>query len=274
MKTYLTTFASARISILAVALLCALPVSSQASIFPDNEARKAILEIRTQLDTVNKRLNELEARTDAKTDKTTALGLAGENEQLRQEIARLRGQIEVLANDLATEQRRNKDFYLDLDNRMRKMEPQRVAVDGREFEIAPDEQKNYDAALALFKAGDYKGAGSAFSQFVQRYPASGYAPSAYYWLGNAYYAQGDFRGALQAHEAVLKNYPNNPKVPEAMLSIASSYSELKDNASARKTLEALMARFPNTEAAETAKRRLASLPAAQSAPAKQAPAKR
>lgn len=265
MKTLLPTFASARISLFTAALLCALPLSSQASIFPDNEARKAILEIRTQLETVNKRLDELESRTDAKTDKTTALGLAGENEQLRQEIARLRGQIEVLANDLATEQRRNKDFYMDLDNRMRKVEPQRVTVDGREFEISQDEQRSYDAALALFKAGDYKGAGSAFNQFVQRYSASGYAPSAYYWLGNAHYAQGDFRSALQAHEAVLKNYPNNPKVPEAMLSIASSYSELKDNAAARKTLETLMARFPNTEASETAKRRLASLPAAQPA---------
>lgn len=247
---------------LAVSLLCALPLQAQASIFPDNEARKAILELRTQLESVSKRLDDLESRTDAKTDKTTALGLAGENEQLRQEIARLRGQVEVLANNLATEQRRNKDFYVDLDNRMRKMEPQRVTVDGREFEISSDEQKSYDAALALFKAGDYKAAGGAFNQFVQRYPASGYAPSAYYWLGNTHYVQGDYRSALKAHEAVIQNYPDNPKVPEAMLSIASSYTELKDNAAARKMLETLTARFPNTEAADTAKRRLASLPAA------------
>lgn len=246
---------------LAVAMLLALPSPAQA-LFSDNEARKAILDLRTQLESVSKRLDDLESRTDAKTDKTTALGLAGENDQLRQEIARLRGQIEVLANNLATEQRRNKDFYTDLDNRMRKMEPQRVTVDGREFEISSDEQKSYDAALALFKSGDYKAAGSAFNQFVQRYPSSGYAPSAYYWLGNTHYVQGDYRGALKAHEAVIQNYSDNPKVPEAMLSIASSYTELKDIASARKTLETLMARFPNTEAADTAKRRLASLPAA------------
>ena len=262
MKILLSSLASA------VALATALgsvPVQAQASIFPDNEARKAILELRAQIDEMNKRLDELAARSDGKTDKTTVLELASENEQLRQEMARLRGQIEVLANNLATEQRRQKDFYGDLDSRLRKLEPQRVIVDGKEFEISQDEQKSYDAALALFKAGNYKEAASAFTQFLQRYPASGYAASAYYWLGNAEYVQGDFRSALKSHEAILKNYPDNPKVPEAMLSIASSYSELKDNAAARKTLESLIARYPTTEAADTAKRRLASLPAAQAA---------
>ena len=264
MKTLLSSATSAAILALALG-----STPAHASMFPDNEARKAILELRTQVEDMNKRLTAL---ASDKTDKGTALNLANENDQLRQEIAKLRGQIEVLTNDLATEQRRNKDFYTDLDNRLRKMEPQRMNVDGKEFEISSDEQKSYDAALALFKAADYKGAGSAFTQFLQRYPSSGYAASAHYWQGNAYYVLGDFRGALKSHETVIKNYPDNPKVPEAMLSIASSYTELKDNAAARKTLETLVARHPNTEAADTAKRRLASMPAAQAAA--KAPAKR
>jgi len=258
-------------SVASVAVLAAALGSTpaHASIFADNEARKAILELRSQVEAMNKRLTEL---ADAKTDKNIALNLASENDQLRQEVAKLRGQIEVLANDLANEQRRNREFYTDLDNRLRKMEPQRVSVDGKEVEIAPDEQKSYDAAMALFKAADYKGAANAFGQFLQRYPSSGYAATAYYWLGNAHYVLGDFRNALKAHETVIKNYPDNSQAPEAMLSIASSYTELKDNAAARKTLETLIARHPSTEAADTAKRRLAALPAAQSA-AKQ-PAKR
>jgi tol-pal system protein YbgF len=258
MRKILPSFAGAAFLI---AALSSVAVPAQAGIFPDNEARKAILELRTQIDTINKRLDELSARTDAKTDKSAALDLASENEQLRQEVARLRGQIEVLANQVATDERRQKDFYVDLDNRLRRLEPQRVVVDGKEFEISPDEQKGYEAALSLFKAGNYQAAQDAFAQFLQRYPASGYAPSAYYWLGNAQYVQGDYRGALKSHEAVIQHYPDNPKVPEAMLSIASSYTELKDSAAARKALEALITRYPNTEAAETARRRLASLPA-------------
>jgi tol-pal system protein YbgF len=258
MKKSLSSIASAAIM---AATLGAVALPAQAAMFPDNEARQAILELRTQIDAINKRLDELAARTDAKTDKSAALDLASENEQLRQEIARLRGQIEVLGNEVSNDQRRQKDFYVDLDNRLRRLEPQRIMVDGKEFEIAPDEQKSYDAALTQFKAGDYKAAENTFTQFLQRYPASGYAPSAHYWLGNAQYVQGDYRGALKSHEAVIQNYPDSPKTPEAMLSIASSYTELKDNAAARKALEALIKRYPNTEASETAKRRLASLPA-------------
>lgn len=265
MKKLLPSFVSASLLVLAFS-----SQPAQAQLFPDNEARKAILELRGQIAAVNKRLDELNARIDGKIDKTAALDLSGENEQLRLEIARLRGQVEVLGNELTTEQRRNKDFYVDLDNRLRKMEPQRVTIGGRDFDITLDEQKSYDAAMALFKAGDYKSASSALAQFLQRYPASGYAPSAHYWLGNAYYVQGDYRGALKAHEAVVQNYPDSPKVPDAMLSIASSYTELKDNAAARKTLDALVSRYPNTQAAETARRRLASL----SAPAAKEPARR
>ena len=130
-------------SALAAAALAA-PMQAQAGLFDDDEARRAILDIRARIDAVN-------ARVDAKADKSTSLDLANQNEQLRGEIARLRGQIEVLTNELANEQRRQKDFYADLDGRLRKVEPQRMTVDGREVDVQQSEQQSYDAALAQFK---------------------------------------------------------------------------------------------------------------------------
>ncbi|MDB5762261.1 MAG: Cell division coordinator CpoB [Herminiimonas sp.] len=248
MKTIIKSTLTAALT----AAFCCAPLQAHAGLFDDDEARKAILDIRARIDNLNNRL-------DGKADKTTNLDLAAQNEQLRQEIAKLRGQVEVLANELANEQRRQKDFYTDLDTRLRKMEPQKATVDGREVEIEPAEQKTYETALALFKAGDYKNASAAFSSFLRNYPQSGFAASANYWLGNTYYAQRDYRNAITSQQMVVKNYPDNPKAPDALLNIASCYTELRDKAAAKKALEALVAQYPDSAAARTAKERLASL---------------
>lgn len=242
-------------SVLAAAVWAAcscLPLQAQAGIFDDTEARKAILDLRARIDEAN-------ARLDTKADKGSALELANQNEQLRQELARLRGQIEVLSNEVANAERRQKDFYVDLDNRIRKLEPQKVTVDGKEASVEPNEQKVYDNALALLKAGDYRNAGAAFADFLKRYPQSGYAPAAQYWLGNSYYAQRDYKNAIATQQVVVRNYADSPKAPDALLNIASSYTELKDKAAAKKTLESLVAQYPDSPAAQTARERLATL---------------
>jgi tol-pal system protein YbgF len=241
-------------STIAAALVAAFSLASLPAhaLFSDDDARKAILDLRTRLTNMQNEIN-------AKADKTNSLDLNNQSEQLRQEISRLRGQVEVLTNELANVQKRQKDFYVDLDNRLRKLEPNSVTIDGKEFSVEQGEQRAYDAALALFKAGDYKNAGMAFNDFTRRYPQSGLAPSAQYWLGNAYYAQRDYRNAIAAQEVVVKSYPDNPKAPDALLNIASCHMELKDRPAARKTLEALVTQYPDSPTAQTARERLAAL---------------
>lgn len=240
----------------ALAALASIPLQAQAGLFDDDEARRAILDMRNRTEAVAREMNE---RLAGKADKAALLELVNQNEQLRQEIARLRGQVEVLTNELANAQQRQKDFYVDLDNRLRKMEPQKMTVDGREVNVEQGEQRTYDAALAFFKAGDYRNAGAAFADFLRRFPQSGYAASAQYWLGNTYYAQRDYRNAISAQQAVVRNYADSPKAPDAMLNIASCYIELKDKPAARKTLDSLIAKYGDSEAAKTAKERLATL---------------
>lgn len=245
-------------SLLAACLTAALTIAlpAQAGLFDDAEARNAILDIRRRIDLLQQDLSQ---RIDSKADKTSVLELGNQNELLRQEVARLRGQIEVLTNELANAERRQKDFYVDLDSRVRKLEPQRINVDGKEASVEPNEQKSYDNALALFKAGDYKNAGNAFADFVRRYPQSGYASAAHYWLGNAYYAQRDYKNAIAAQQIVVRTFPDSPKAADALLNIASSYTEMKDKASAKRTLEALVAQYPGSSAAQTAQDRLNTL---------------
>lgn len=235
-------------SICAAAFLAAcalLPLQAQAALFEDDEARRAILDLRGKM--------------AEKADRANLLDLASQNETLRQEVARLQGQIEVLSNEVSNLQKRQKDFYVDLDARLKKLEPQKVVVDGKEASVELAEQQAYDEALTRFKEGDYKKAASGFADFLRRYPKSGYAPAAQYWLGLAYYAQADYRNAIAAQSLVVKNYPDSPKAADAMLNIASGYEQLKDKASAKKTLGSLIAKYPDSQAAANAKQRLAQM---------------
>ncbi len=233
-------------SILGAALFAALlPLKANAALFADDEARRAILDLRVKLET--------------KADKASVLELANQYEVLKQEVARLRGQVELLSNELAKAQHRQKDFYVELDERLRKLEPRSKVIDGKEVSVEPGEQQAYEAAMARFKEGAYQKAGWSFSSFLNRYPDSAYAASAHYWLGNAFFAQRDCHKASKAHTVVVDSYADTPHAPDAMLNIATCHIQLKDKSSAKKTLENLVERYPETEAAKTASERLAAM---------------
>ena len=77
-----------------------------------------------------------------------------------------------------------------------------MTVDGREFIADPTEKRDFEAALAIFRKGDFPAAQAAFADFIKRYPQSGYRPTALFWLGNAQYAKRDYRGAIANFRAL------------------------------------------------------------------------
>jgi tol-pal system protein YbgF len=239
-----------------LAAMAWMPLQASAGLLDDNEARKAILELRAKVDAVAR---ELKTQIDNKSDRTAQLDMLNQHEQTMQEIARLRGQIEVLANQISRAQESQKQLYADLDARLKKVEPQQETVDGQVASVLPSEKSAYDSATAMFQSGDYQGATTALQDFVRRYPDSAYAANAQYWLGNAYYALRDYKKAIAAQEVVTTTYAGSPKAPDAMLNIGSSYALLKDSKNAKKALQQLVSKYPESSAARTAKDRLASL---------------
>ena len=239
-----------------LALAAWFPLQAHAGILSDDEARKAILELRAKVDGL---VRDLNVRIDTKADKTISLEMVNQHEQTMAEIAKLRGQLEVLTNEITSAQKRQKDFYTDLDARIRKLEPRQVSIDGQEAAVAPDEQTTYEAAMATFKGGDYKTAAAQLGAFVTRYPQSSYAANAQYWLGNAYYAQRDCKKAIVAQQVVATNYPDSAKAPDAMLNIGTCYAEMKDKKAATTALKNLIAKYPDSAAATAARDRLPGL---------------
>jgi tol-pal system protein YbgF len=244
---------------LAAAALFGAP--AQAALFEDDEARRAILELRQRVEQQRIGMGGLteelrRASEENVTLRRSLLELQNQIESLRSEIARMRGQDETLARELSEVQRRQRDIAQGVEERLRKFEPVQVQVDGREFAADPSEQREFEAALGLFRKGEFVGAQSAFTEFLRKFPSSGYRATALFWLGNAQYANRDYRGAIANFRALLQQSPDHPRAPEAVLSIANCQIELKDNASARKTLDDLVKAYPQSEAASAARERL------------------
>ena len=257
------TFAPRWLGIVSLAGALCTPV--HAGIFDDDEARKAILDLRQKLEQSNQQALARQAELNAQMAdqisqlRKSLLDLNTQIETLRAENARLRGQDEQLSRDVAELQRRMKDTQQGVDERMRRFEPQKVTIDGREFTADPEEKKQYDEAMATFRSGDFAAAASSLVGFQKRFPGSGFNESVTFWLGNAYYGKRDYKNAIASFRALVTQHPDSARAPEALLSIANCQVELKDASAARRTIGELVKTYPKSEAAQAGRERLAAL---------------
>lgn len=240
---------------------CLLAFNAQAGLFEDDEARRAILDLRQKVDASQQRTADdlRRANDDNAQLRRSLLELSNQIEALRNEMAGMRGQNERLARDVADIQRSQKDMTQGVDERLRKFEPAKISVDGKEFVAEPAEKQEFEAALATLRKGEFAAAQTSFVAFMKRYPQSGYSSSALFWLGNAQYALRNYRDAVANFRTLVTLEPGHMRAPEALLSMANCQVELKDVKSARKTLEDLVKTYPQSEAASVAKERLARL---------------
>lgn len=229
------------------------------ALFDDDEARRQIAELRKSS---NERLE---------TQSRAQLDLANQIEALKSELAKLRGQVETLTYELDATKKRQQDFYIDLDERVRKFEPNTAAGAAPAPGAAPtagqpaaakkasdpaEEARAYEAALNLFKAGKYKESAAAFETFVKNNPDSDLAPSAQYWLGNSHYGLRDCKKAIEAQKIVVARWGTHPKAPDAMLNISTCQQEMGDAKGAKQTLEMLASKYPGTPSGDAAAKRL------------------
>jgi tol-pal system protein YbgF len=249
----------------AIALLAASVGIAHAGLFEDEEARRAILDIRQRIDQLRQdselKLSEYAKRAsdDASHQQRALFDIQNQLETQRAEIAKLRGQNEQLARDVSELQQALKDSLRANEERLQRLEPSKVTVDGREFVATPEEKRDYEAALSVFRKGDFAAAQNVFVDFLGRYGVSGYRPSALFWLGNAQYANKAYKDAQANFKSLVSQAPDHMRAPEAMLAIANCQLEMKDARGARKTLEELISKYAGTEAAAAGKERLGRL---------------
>lgn len=250
-----------RLAVLAVCSTFALPAS--ASIFADGEARKQVAEVRTTVEALSKRIDDAGR---------SRLDFANQIEALRADLARLTGQIEVLTNGLESAHKRQQDFYVDLDNRLRKLEaaaaPPAATEAGQPKSDPQAEMRDYEAALGLLRAGKVKEAQAAFEAFIVTHPQAALQPNATYWLGSCLFQQKQFAKAAEAFGRVYATWPTDAKAPDALLSQGNALLESKDEKGAIQAFEALVEKYPTSPAVETARTRLKALAPKATSPKK------
>jgi tol-pal system protein YbgF len=266
--------------VLALALLVTA-AGARAGLFDDDEARRRIEMLRQELSQQGRDNEARIARLEESIRNIGVVELVRQLDQLANEVAKLRGQLEVVANENQQIQKRQRDFYLDLDSRLKRLEgapaaaaapapagtaavpTPETAPAGQPRVVSRDDQarelKAYDVASNLFRRNDFAPAIEQFRSFLREFPQSQLASNAQYWIGISYANLKDYPNALAAQEQVLVKHPQSAKAPDALLAIAAIQAEQGDNGSARNTLEDIIARFPGSEAAGKARTRLAGL---------------
>ena len=251
----------------------ALSLNATAGLFDDEEARKDLRNLRAQIEQQNR---DNDARLQKIEESIKNLGiiqLLNQIEQLNAEIAKLRGQVEVMSNLDEQLTKRQRDFYLDIDTRLRKLEgvPGETPVTPAAVNaatLAPvaqsaasraKEDAVYDVGSNAFKRGDYAAAIRAFQTFIKDYPNGQLVSNAHYWMGISYFNLRDYGSARTTQDALLKQFPDSAKAPDALLAMASIYTEIGDTGSARNALEDVIAKYPASEAATKARTRLVAL---------------
>lgn len=243
-----------KLSLVVLLGLASVHTASFAGLFDDEEARRAILDIRQKLAALEQRIAKLET-----TSSQGQLALVDSISDRDREIARLRGEIEVATNSIRRLQDDNRALYVDLDKRIKSLEPKAVEVDGKVLEVPSQQQADYQAALAVFKAGNFEEAQKQFTRFLEVHRGSNLEPQVRYFLGSCQYATGKYKDALITQRDLAKDFPDHPRAPDALLSQASSQLELKSIEGAKKTLRSIIELYPTSSAAAGARERLAAL---------------
>src|SRR3954464_10665461 len=134
---------------LAAALLC-VSMGSQAALFEDDEARKAILDLRQRVEAMRQQTDQRLTDENGQL-RRSLLDLQNQIEQMRGDLARMTGQNEQLTRTLSEMQSRQST----IDDKLKQNEPSKVTVDGREFNADPKEKADFEAALGIFRAGQF-----------------------------------------------------------------------------------------------------------------------
>ena len=248
--------------------LCLAPFAmsaAQAGIFSDNEARQAILDLRSEVkaqgDSKNAEIAKLMEQTEGL--HRSLLSLQNQIEELKQSHSQQTGKIEELQKQLQDTKAlptaaasTSEAVGIDISSAAAQTPALSVRLDGVAISTTAAEKKQYDTALGLFQSGTFAEAQRSFAFLLEQYPNSAYAPWAYYWLGNSQYAQKRYADAIKNFKRVIATAPTNPKASEAALSIANSQLEMGNRAEAKRTLENLTKAYPASEAAQIARERL------------------
>ena len=258
--------------------------TAHAALFDDTEARKKIVELEAKQQTehsaamaaiadLKKGQAALEKRIAAIEAIVQGGGLAdmqNQIETLKQEVANLKGDLEVAQHNLDATQARQKDLYTDTDTRLRRIEGGATSPSNGSSNAAPantptqpvaeeKDAKAFADANALSQSAKHKEAFAAFDAFLKDYPNSKLTADALYGMGYSQFALKNYKSSISTQQKVIDLHPDSAKAPDAMFNMANGQIQLGQVGSAKKTLRDLVAKHPDAAVTPSAQKRLKAL---------------
>ncbi len=234
---------------------------SHATLFGDDEAREQVNALRKQVKEMEARIAKMEQALNSQ----ALLELYSKVETLEQELGKLNGQIEMLGNDNALLQKRQRDFYIDLDNRLRAIEqpdkrtpsshhPTPKSTPHSMIESAPKERHAAvvpaDVAAATessFAAETDSAVAADSGPVAANEPAlAGATENSAYKGAYDLFKNGEYANAIAQFESFLENYPQSSLAPGAAYWIGNARYALRDYQLAIDAQKRLISKYPGS----------------------------
>ncbi len=209
------------------------------ALFGDDEARKAILELRDQVQ------GQQEAQ----------IGIYDRLDKLTREIQILRGELDELKNNFGKEKRKSEELLADLAERTAKSDAdisKKVEDEDREILAKQD----LETMIKAFRSQNYNSAIKQGLSIEKKYKNTKAYPDSQYWLASSYYAKGQFSKTITTAKKMATAYPKHAKASEALLIAGMAQLDSNQTANAKKTFQTIVKKYPKSSAAKLANQQL------------------
>jgi tol-pal system protein YbgF len=166
---------------------------------------------------------------------------------LQDEVAYNRQRIQAVEN------------YLNLEYTAKKESFDRPSPSISKPDAALSEAQVYAQSKQAFDEGQYEKARQGFEMLLSKFPKSGRADNAQFWIGETYYRERWYQKAILEYQKVIENYPKGNKVPASMLKQALAFYYLGDKGNSRIILKELIKKYPDANESLVAKNKLKEL---------------
>lgn len=232
---------------------------SYAALFGDDEAREQIAALRKQVIEMEARIAKMEQALNSQ----ALLELYAQVETLGLELGKLNGQIEMLSNDNTLLQKRQRDFYIDLDNRLRQIEqpgkqsssaPAAPASISNSTSAAPSVKEQttvppISAVMPETSSSDgtvFSGTPDSGAVSANELAPAGPAENSAYKEAYDLFKNGEYANAIAQFESFLENYAQSNLAPGAAYWIGNARYALRDYQLAIDAQKRLISKYPDS----------------------------
>ncbi len=185
---------------------------------------------------------------------------------LNREVSKLRGKVEELSNNILNAEKRQKDMYLDLDTRLRRIETSNADIadkSGKANETLSALQLRIDRLEKAAASGASTNVPEADAGDLAQHSVVGAAPAATapgsnaavqraYEEAMAKYRAQAYQDAINAFQVIVRQYPKHPLSANAQYWTGDAFYQLRAYRSAIDAQKLLIASYPDSNKAPDA----------------------